>query len=365
MKALSVGGATIDVMASVDTQNIELITMHNSTTSYLMMEQGRKVETAHIDNYIGGGATNAAVAMARMGHETGTVLKIGTDLEGDRVLAKLQAEGIDCRHVLRTDERGTGKSIIVCSHDRNAGIFVHRGANTLFEEDDFSPEMFAGRDLVYVSTLSSGSAERYVQIIKMAKEAGAFVVSNPGIRQLRNRCPQILEACPYIDLLAINAQEAAALAQGLGGDIVPAELRREDENLPKLIRHGLGEKDFHVPLGAFCKTLHEKGVGHVLITNGAEGAYVSNGKAVLFRPAIKCEVASTIGAGDAFNATFATALADKQSLFTALNMAAVNAASVARALDAQTGLLDGDKLKKRILSMDVSKILSFPLSEGA
>ena len=48
MKALVIGGATIDVISSIDTADIECITMKNATNSYLMMEQGKKVEATRI-----------------------------------------------------------------------------------------------------------------------------------------------------------------------------------------------------------------------------------------------------------------------------------------------------------------------------
>ncbi|WP_135076493.1 carbohydrate kinase family protein [Terasakiella sp. SH-1] len=357
MKVLVIGGASIDVITSIDTENIECLTMSNATNSYLMMEQGKKVEARRIDNHVGGGAANAAVAMARLGGEVSCVLKLGDDLDSERVLKRLHEEQIDTRHVRKEPGRQTGKSIIVSSHDRNAGIFVHRGANTTLSLDDLSEKTFEGIDLVYVSTLSSNSADAFPAIVKMAKDAGAFVACNPGIRQIRNRKQQVLDALASVDLIAINKEEATALAQGMA--IAQDQVTAKAIDLPEIIAEGLGETDAKVSLKHLRDQILSIGGTYLMVTNGAEGAYLATKETILFRPSVPCEVESTIGAGDAFNATLAFALASKQTVYTALNMAVSNGAAVASTLDTQSGLMQADELQKKILGMDSSRIQSF------
>jgi ribokinase len=363
MKALVIGGATIDVITSINTQDIEKITMHNATNSFLLMEQGKKIEALRIDSQIGGGATNAAVAMARMGVAVHSVLKIGQDADGDQVIAKLKGENINTDNILRDDFEPTGKSIIISSHERNSGIFVNRGANSMLKDEDITPKMFEGMDLVYVSTLSAGSAEVFPKIVRLAKEAGALVACNPGIRQLRRRCAQVIKACQWIDIFALNADEARVFAEGLPTIEETDDYIHQNQAIPKLLETGLGDSGYPVSLHGFVKTLHHLGPKYIIITDGAEGAYLGLNDTVLYRPTVPCTVESTIGAGDAFNATFVAAIASKQSGLTALNMAAVNAASVASHLDTQSGLMTLSDLQKRLLSMDSSRVLSFALKE--
>ncbi|MDV7341087.1 carbohydrate kinase family protein [Terasakiella sp. A23] len=357
MKVLVIGGATIDVITSIDTSDIECITLKNATNSYLMMEQGKKVEATRIETQVGGGACNAAVAMSRLGGVVGCVLKLGNDVDADRVLGRLAEEKIDTSLVRKEPTEQTGKSIIVSSHDRNAGIFVHRGSNTTLSLGDITPEIFVGIDLVYVSTLSGQSATVFPKIVKLAKEAGAFVACNPGIRQIRRRKEQVLDAFQHVDLLAINKEEATALAEGY---VDISSIEENAENYPELIRDGLGEKGARVELAALAHKIHKIGCSYLVVTNGAEGAYLSTPETILFRPSIPCEVESTIGAGDAFNATIAYALRTKKTVYSALNMAAVNGASVAASLDTQSGLMTADDLQKKVLGMDSARVLSFP-----
>ncbi len=361
MKALVIGGATIDVITSIAPADIELITMKNATNSFLMMEQGKKVEAERIETHIGGGACNAAVAMARMGADVSSILKVGNDPEADRVLGRLAEEKVDTRYVVKNPQECTGKSIVVSSHDRNAGIFVHRGANTSLKESDINPQMFEGVDLVYVSTLSSKSADAFPKIVELAKKAGAFVACNPGIRQLRRRKEQVMAALQWVDLLALNDQEAATLAEGMVS--VHEGPFSENKDDPALIKKGLGEAKARMKLADLAERITQIGCQYLIVTNGSEGAYLASKSGVHFRPSLPCELASTIGAGDAFNATFSAAICLKQTVWTALNMAAVNAASVAANLDTQSGLMTWEALNKRVLAMDSSKVLYFPVEE--
>jgi ribokinase len=357
MKALVIGGATIDVITTIEPDDIEFITMRNATNSYLMMEQGKKVEASRIDSYVGGGAANASVCMARLGAKVSSVLKLGNDLDGENITDRLNDEGINTDYVVKEKKHPTGKAVVVCSHDRNSGIFVNRGANTTLKPKNINDKMFEGIDLVYVSTLSAQSAEMFPRIVKKAKKAGALVACNPGIRQIRRRKDQLLSALKFVDILAINKEEAEALCLGT---VSPSTISGEEDN-PVLLAQGLGEKGARVSLQDFASDLHNRGCQHLVITNGSEGAYLCTPNAILFRPAIKCDVASTIGAGDAFNATFSYAIASKQTIWRALGMAAVNASSVASSLDTQSGLMGANTLNSRVLVMDNSSIPTFPL----
>ncbi|HAE02725.1 MAG TPA: carbohydrate kinase family protein, partial [Rhodospirillaceae bacterium] len=61
LKAITVGSATVDIIATVASDDIERMTLHNSTTSFLLLEPGRKVDASSVITQTGGGAVNAAV----------------------------------------------------------------------------------------------------------------------------------------------------------------------------------------------------------------------------------------------------------------------------------------------------------------
>jgi len=353
MRALTIGSAMIDTIVLVASRNIERMTMANDEVSYLLLEQGRKVEAESITEHIGGGAVNAAVAMARLGVETAVILKVGRDRKAEKVMARLAQEGIDASHVAPTDRDETGAAVMIASHDRNATIFTRRGANTLLADADVAATHFEGCDLVYVTALSNESADRFPDIVRRASKAGAFVAANPGIRQLTARAEPFVETLGDLSLLAINRVEAEALVPALSvrrishaqGVEPPADLG--EAAMPRLLREGLSFGGFDMELSSFCAAIQAFGCGRVVVSDGIHGAYLADEEGIRHVPVAKVDVRGTAGAGDAFTSTCVAGLAAGHAPEEALRAAALNAASVVSYVDTQGGLLTRDALDQR------------------
>ena len=89
MKALTIGGAMIDTIAIIESDRIERMSMLNAETSFLLLEEGRKTESLEVSTHCGGGAVNTAVAMARLGVDVATLIKLGRDDRAEMILARL------------------------------------------------------------------------------------------------------------------------------------------------------------------------------------------------------------------------------------------------------------------------------------
>lgn len=353
MRVVTVGSATIDSIAIIDDERIERMSMRNSDVSFLLLEQGRKVEAKRISNHSGGGGVNTAVAMARQGYAARCIAKLGEDDRADAILAHLAKESVDTSGVVRTAEEGTGASMLIGAHDRDISIFTYRGANTLLSETDFSREMLEA-DLVYIAPLSNQAADAFPHIVRLAKEAGAKVATNPGIRQLGRRSADFFEALGQIDILSMNRVEAATLLPkvvdqfGEGG----APLTGPDHvELPRLARFGFTSGGFELSLCKYMISMLRMGVGAILITDGGRGAYAADAERLHYRPAQRVEVVATVGAGDAFASTFAARFTEMGDIGAALDAAALNAASVVGHIDAQSGLLHRDELEARLAAL--------------
>jgi ribokinase len=347
MKALTVGGAMLDTIAIIADDRIERMTMLNADTSFLLLEEGRKTEAVEVSAHVGGGAVNAAVAMARLGFDVATLVKLGRDQRAEAVLAHLMREGISTRWVLRDGRAPTGAAVLISSHDRNAAIFTFRGANTLLEERDLKDDAF-GVDVVYVSSLSNESADTFPTIVARAKAHGALVATNPRVRQLSSRGPAFQEALGKIDILAINRSEADVLVPSLvarfgeGGRTLPLA---PGETPPRLVARGLVGGGHEMSLAAFFEALSRIGPRYVVVTDGRNGAFLGTPEAIYHCPAaLGTNVMGTAGAGDAFNATFTACIALGRKPEEALRAAAVNAAAVVHHADTQTGLLAFERI---------------------
>jgi ribokinase len=363
MKALTVGGAMIDTIAIIPRDRFERMTMRNLDSSYLLLEEGRKPEALDITTHVGGGAVNAAVAMARLGLDVSTLVKLGKDGRAETVLSRLMDQGVSTRWAMRDGRAPTGASVLVAAHDRNAAIFTFRGANTLLEEQDLREEAFAA-DLVYVSSLSNESADAFPAIVARAKAQRALVATNPRVRQLSSRGGALLENLKLIDILAINRSEADVMVPGLvarfgeGGRTLGLE---PGEVAPPLAARGLVSGGLEMSLAGFMGAIMNLGPRYVVITDGRHGSFLACEEGIMYCPVLEAHVAGTAGAGDAFNATFAASVASGRPAEEALRAAAVNAASVVGHVDTQTGLLSRTEVDRRVAAnQDALRVRIWP-----
>jgi ribokinase len=365
MRVVCIGSAMIDIIVMVESRNIERMTMHNAPSSFLLLEQGAKVEAESISIHCGGGAVNASVAMHRLGADTAVLAKIGRDGNGELIKAFLAQAGVDTGQLIETGEVATGQAVLVSSHDRNQTVFTQRGANGFIRAGEIAEHAFAGCGLVYVSALSNRSADCFPLIVKRAMGAGAFVAANPGIRQITSRTEALLSSIAGLGLLAVNRVEANALVpavEGRSAGRAARRLEREefDGEPPRLIRHGLSFGGFDMGLAKFFAGLMAvSGIERAAVTDGTEGAFLADKQGLYFCPSLPVEVMGTAGAGDAFTSTLSLMLASGVGPAEALKAAAINSAAVVTRSDTTDGLLDRDALDAQIATHEADLPVQF------
>ena len=355
MRVICIGSAMIDIIVMVDSRNIERMTMDNVHSSFLLLEQGAKVEAQSISTHCGGGAVNASVAMRRLGAESAVLAKVGIDANAERIMAFLAEAGVDTTRIIHAEGVATGQAVLVSSHDRNQTIFTQRGANGFIRAEEIAEDAFAGHDLVYVAALSNRSADCFPLIVKRAIAAGAFVSANPGIRQITSRTEALLSSIAELGLLAVNRVEANALVPAVEGRTAgrPARhLKKEagaSGELPRLMRVGLSFGGFDMGLVKFLSGLMAvSGTRRIAVTDGTDGAYLADATGLYFCPTLVVEVKGTAGAGDAFTSTLSFMLASGADPVRSLRAAAINSAAVVAQPDTTHGLLDRQTLETRI-----------------
>jgi len=345
-KSLHVGSAMIDIICIIAAENIERMTFSNEGKSFLMVEAGRKVAAQSITSHVGGGACNTAVSLARRGWRATVLAKTGTDLNAGAVTEHLEKNAVATDHLIAETGLATGTAVMVASHDRNASIFVHRGANETLAPCDLPDTTFAGMDLVYVAPLSSGSADCFPDLVARAKASGAMVAANPGIRQLTSRTAEFLRSLAHVDLLSVNRVEAEALVPAFaprdeGADPLPPE------GAPVLLKRGLSFAGFEMGLLRFLAAARAAGPNWVLVTDGTEGAYLAGPDGVVWHPSLPVTVLGSAGAGDSYTSALAAALAEGTAPSDAMLQAAMNAAAVVGVLDTTSGLMTPEVMAQR------------------
>ena len=241
----------------------------------------------------GGKGSNQAVGCARLGAKVSFVARIGKDPFGEMALGLYREEGVDATWVRQVAERPTGVGFILVKPVSGENcIALDPGANDLLAAADVagSEAALASADVVLTQLeIPVGAAEA---AMACGRAHGAITVLNPA--PARPLPPAVLE---NVDILTPNKVEAKVLlAHRPEEEIDPSQLARE---------------------------LLQLGPRNVVVTLGERGAFIANRALGREVPAIRVPAVDTTGAGDAFNAGLAVALAHGVDLEAAVNLAVI------------------------------------------
>ena len=241
----------------------------------------------------GGKGSTQAVGSARLGAKVNCVARIGKDAFGEMALSLYRHEGIDVAHVKQTDGTPTGVGfIMVEGATGNNCIVIDPGANELLTADDISSCAVAFQSTSVVLTQLEIPVAAAEAALRLGRAGGAITILNPA--PVRPLPPSVLQ---LIDILTPNQVEAKVLA----GRSPEAVIEHE-----KLARE-----------------LIRSGVKQVVMTLGERGALIVTSTSSTPVPGVPMSAVDTTGAGDAFNAGVATALASGASLEAAVQFAVV------------------------------------------
>jgi ribokinase len=224
----------------------------------------------------GGKGSNQAVGAARLGAEVSLLTAIGSDAAGTEAVAMWAVEGVDAGAALRASAATMTGFILVDAAGENC-IAIAPGALGYLQNEH--AEAFRSRiaeaDIVLVSLEIPLAVA--LRVLEIAAEEGVPTILNPA------PAPEVLPASVWrhVTYLTPNRSEAIAL---LGGPVRSA---------PDLVAE-----------------LSSLTGGTVILTLGHEGAIVASSVGQVAIEAVPpVAVVDTTGAGDAFNAALAVALA--------------------------------------------------------
>lgn len=311
---LAIGDIFTDafIMLSDDSARIDI---DPDGTKRLSLPYGAKPSYDHVDIVKSvGPSPNAAISCARLGLKVSLMAWLGDDVPGKESLQHLASEGVDTRQMIT--EPGLKSSywyVLRYKSDRTMLVKSEKYTyawNAPAEEPEW----------IYLSYIGADSWPLHEQLVQyLEQHPKVKLVFQPGTFHFKWGIEKLRSIYAHAHLVVMNREEAMDVT-------------------------GRGYDDLH----ALAEGLHQLGPKIAVITDGPNGSYASyDGRLVTIPnypdPAPPLD---RTGAGDAFASTIVAALAQGESMDTALTWAPVNSASVVQQLGAQAGLLHADELKQ-------------------
>lgn len=275
---------------------------------------GSKVEVESLTMATGGGATNAAVTFARLGHLAKVMAAVGDDESGRIITNDLQKEGVDVSLLAKVPEAQTAVSVLLTTGEGERTALVFRGVNHQLKK--FLPKAWPATDWVYISSLG-GDLDLLEEVIKKAQKGKAKIAINPGVAELKESL-SLRRILAKIEVVILNLEEAKELTrQKLADDWRLAEEIAEENQT-------------------------------VIITDGPRGVTVKSPGGGFHALGYDVPVVSQTGAGDALGAGVVAGLAAGRSIIEAVKGGVINAQNVIGKVGAKTGIIKSWPLEKEL-----------------
>lgn len=312
---LSIGDIVTD--AFIKLFDDEAVTYENEEGKWLAMKFGMKVPFEGVEVLEAvGNAANAAVAFSRLGLATGFVTNVGEDQAGRDMITSLHKDKVDTRFVrINPDKKSNYHYVLRYGAERTI-LIKH-------EEYDYHwPHLrpVETPKWVYFSSISQNAIPYHDQVADWLEENPEVKFAfQPGTFQMEAGAERLKRLYQRTEVLVLNREEAVIVGGGSHDDV-----------------HDL------------ITRLHQLGPKIVVVTDGPDGAYASDGKNRFQMPLYPdpAPPVERTGAGDAFASTLVAALIKGNTLEGALQWAPINSMSVVQKVGAQAGLLSEKELEE-------------------
>ncbi|WP_437113036.1 sugar kinase [Streptomyces syringium] len=292
---------------------VDVVCLGESMVTFRPSGPGRLADVPSFDRGIGGAESNVACVLARAGHRTRWVSRVGADGFGDHLLAAIAAYGVDTSAVRCDPDRPTGVYFRT-SGERAVDVAPPRGPGPGSAPDERLAEV------VYYRSGSAASAMAPGRDIHAAARSGRILHLTGITAALSAGCLALMRELtarhPGRPLVSFDVNYRVGLWQGTtNGPEVLAELARGCD----LVFVGQDEATAAWGLrdaAAVRAALPEPET--LVVKRGAAGATVFARRedarpraatprpvdVVVSAPALRVDVVAPVGAGDAFAAGF-------------------------------------------------------------
>jgi ribokinase len=261
----------------------------------------------------GGKGANQAVAAARLGGNVVFIGKTGNDIFGEQSLKLLKEEGIDTSYIISDPENPSGVALITVDANGENCITVAPGANAALMPADLQNAIPIIKSAALLLIQLEIPLETVDYVISQAAENNVKIVLNPA-----PGCSLPDDLLSKVSIITPNETEAEMLT---GIKVSGIE---STENA--------------------ARVLAAKGIKTVIITMGAQGAFLFHNGACHFFRAPVCLAIDTTAAGDVFSGALAVAISEGNTILEAVPFACQAASLSVSKMGAQASAPYRDEL---------------------
>jgi len=292
---------------------VKMIVVGSSAIDLVVTAKSRpkKGETIIGESFItipGGKGANQAISGARLGADVKMMGCVGSDEFGKEIINNLSANNVCTRLIERIKGIESGTAHITLAENDNS-IIVIKGANEFITPDYIQKNAheFKSADIVLIQQENHEETVDYV--VDLCYELNVPIILNPApARKVKE------ETICKATYLTPNEHEANTL---------------------------FGVDDYRQILAHYPNK--------VFVTEGEKGVRYYDGYKEVVIPTYKVEVVDTTGAGDAFNAAFAVALAEGQGVHKSLKFANRVASLSVTKFGAQGGMPTREEVERKMV----------------
>jgi fructokinase len=230
----------------------------------------------------GGAPCNVLAMLAKLGHKTAFIGKVGKDFFGTQLKEAVSEVGIDAKYLYMDEEVHTTLALVHTfpDGDRDFSFYRNPGADMMLNEDEVPEELIGDTKIFHFGTLSmthEGVRKATKKALRIAREQGALISFDPNLRpplwnSLDEAKEQVLYGLDWCDILKISDNEIQWLT---------------------------GEEDFTAGV-AWIRARYPK-IRLILVSMGRDGSRAYFGDKIVEAPAhIQEHTIETTGAGDTF-----------------------------------------------------------------
>lgn len=323
---LCIGSATVDTFLTVE-------------KPFSSVKLGDKVLVTSVEKHSGGGGTNSAAALSKLGLKVKMLTKLGDDHDAEFIIKDMNRYHVKNICSYRSKHNTDCATIVFSVKDKDRVIYVHKGASLDLSANDFKKSQL-NAEWIYLASVMDKSFQTAKEIVRYAEKNKINLLFNPSLYLARKGINYLDPIMKTTNILVLNLEEAQAL-------------------LNKATNSSFNNSSFNDSLG-LLKQLQQLGPETVVITNGPKTLYTLHQGNVYSLVPPKIKVVHTAGAGDAFTAGLLAGLIKKYSFADALCLGQANASSVIQHIGTKHKLLNEGEakflIKKYKINVDKIKV---------